>query len=502
MRKNQGRAAVWLFLLSVVCLLIYWGMFAFHEEGSPEERWAKEAWKHLRSGQAAIPWGERADKTVLLATHVPTVSFGFLPREILRCDEVVLASESRIDLRFPQSSQAEIIFSRPDGLPYVLPVPREITAKPVASGVNEPAGSVSQDEKRVRDFLASVPCGLTWPIADLASESFLSHLNITLFPALVKPGLSEEEAALYLGPLYKLDRLPKIPGEELPAGAISLPDDVASFPRAFGLVLRGIKITPSPVIDWTADFKTRLSGVPALAGYANIWEQRQNGLATWVPQLSDDVGTLLGSGYIRFNRPEVLPTTSTHLFPMDELHILRAFHACGIESGPLAWYPHPARSGNPAIVDSAWISGNATSVRDSGELHMKLASEPGYLSPVFSVASGDLVIGDCPQTETVVVSLGSGSITLKGRKPGNPLLLIVESGDIFVDCSEANAYLIALDGIGSGVGGRVVFRREAVVRGNVRARSVVVETPGSHVQFSPPEFPRPDRIPLVFRGPR
>ncbi|MFZ2958448.1 MAG: hypothetical protein WA705_16295 [Candidatus Ozemobacteraceae bacterium] len=493
-RNSRGAIAIIhagiLFLIGLCLFFIVWKYRDSETGKSNEERWADRARNSLLHQEkipdfsgagcySIVPLVSNAASNsgaILIATLTSPLSFGLGDKEILRVRRIFRSAEtSTASLHIPSQPDARIIISGAENGSGPLLVPWEgIGASPVL-----PAASPSS----ITAFLRQA--GGNWIASDPSDPSrlLLDRLSVVCPPPhLVKMDVRETYENL-LGQLAKAGRLFATIGNRIPAGLLRFPDRAGEMPFASGLLFEGVKLTPAIGVDWTAEFKERVRrGFPD-SDLADVWERRREALPTWTPSLSDEIGPLMGSGLLRFNRPDVLSPKIAILNPMDEINLLRAFHAAGCETAPVTWFPNVCSPASmpfdPFPTAFLGLASFVEKPEDVRRILQERADDPFDL--FLLLASGDLVLDGLPGKGMRVIACGSGSIRLNGKVSAKHSLVIAKGGNVVISCTGGKVPpLVALPG-DFGEGGNVVLETSAPLSGAIRAESLILGTSSAEI---------------------
>lgn len=495
--EKQQPILLWMILL-LGLIIVGLCLLSIQQEPStvPLDTWVVEARRALRAGQATppIPPGV-AEKQALIATSIPLPFMGVNNREILRCANVIPGSGSSLNLGFPQVEQSALVFLSSSTGPLVMNPP---------SGLSLPEFAVPKNlALEARTFLASVNCGLTQPIPQLASETFLKYLSITPGTPTFVMNPEAGESAKVLGPLFQSGKLPLEPGIKLPDGFLVLPPGGTGLPEAYGVFFESLKMVPPPLIDWERGFQARLASSPNLVTYAKIWHSRQALLATWVPQLCDNVAFLLRSGPLAFNRPDVLTASASLLSPMDEIQILRALFHVGCYSSYQRWYPRPMASA-PNVIDpfDAIPECVMQTFSSPDELLKALSSNADQsFDRFFLLEKGDLTLDSVTSSHTLWIGCLGGNITLKGNFNAQTMFVATKGGNIIVSGGRTPSLVAMATQAPDGTlqGGRIIINGPTIFSGNVRCQTFEFAEKSGESKFSPTFFPLESQLFLVTK---
>lgn len=348
-------------------------------------------------------------------------------------------------------------------------------------------------------FIASA--GGSWSSPDplTPASRLVDRLRIRTFPPRFLTPTTPQEAATLMGPLFQAGKLRATEAVRLPAGLLCLPTDSALLPPALGLTFEGIRLAAPPEVSWDPEFRQSAAGIATLGFLSDLWERRAQTLATWLPALSDEVGPLLGSGFLRFNRPDLLPASATILTPMDEITLLRAIHAARADTTPVAWYPRIASPTAAASDPFALLQLLARKFSTPQELLTFLQSHgTDPFDHLLLLESGDLTLTEIPGAGFRLIACGSGSITLKGPCTANTALIISRGGTIAVGIGATRIPALIAIPDHEGKGGKIRFDHPAILTEPVSADTLELSQESGVVLIQPESPPSSQPLGLLI----
>ncbi|MBF0498492.1 MAG: hypothetical protein HQM09_00030 [Candidatus Riflebacteria bacterium] len=435
--------------------------------------------------------------TFVIATSVTSLILGIGENELLHIGSFTSAdmtsdNSSASCLLIPPRPDVHIVIgSGCDSLPILVPW-ENADAVPVVA-TSSPAS--------IAAFLQSA--GGNWTASDPidGSMNLFERLTVICPTPICLPMTASNDIETMMGALARTRRSELDRGVRISAGALRFPAEVGKFPAASGIMFEALKLMPAVSIDWMPSFKKELRARKETAELAGIWERRASSLPTWTPTLSDDVGALMGSKLLRFNRPDILSATITQLNPMDEINILRAFHATGCETSPVFWYPNPCEMASappdPFLALTALIGRGCVANADEARRILKEYANSPYDIAIM-LATGDIELDGIPGNGYRIIACNSGSIKLNGKVTADHALLVVKGGNISIGHVHGLVpTLVALKNE-AGMGGHVSFETSVNLGGPVRADVMELEPGAGEIKWQLDPGSLTSQIPLLL----
>ncbi|MBI3039498.1 hypothetical protein HYY75_10735 [bacterium] len=415
----------------------------------------------------------------LIATAVPSVLWGFYENEVFRVKELILPGtkdrSSTISFEGPWLGKSKLVFEPPTNHPII--VSSELHNSRFIASISKNA---SPDVAQIKDLLRSFGGGFTVPQPFLDGKTFLDGLSIELgSPAIL---LSQEVLAkALLGPLNKEKRDFSSLSQRFSDKQVCLPWESSLMPEVSGLFFEGIIVVPNPKIEWTPEFCKTLKATQGFSDYEKLWERRSKLNATWLPLLSEDIRELLGSGYLRFNRPDVLFPDMTLLTPMDEINLLRALHRAKCESNLFQFYPKAISAPASQPLDPfegpfLHFSRDFNNSRDLLREFQERAAQP--FDQVYLLSNGDLKVDSLKAEGNVFIGCANGSIDIHGNLSNGCFTFASKGGNINIHSvkSETELNLVSIKD-SKGLGGKVIFMNSINFSGRLRAETIELASP-------------------------